>query len=64
MERLRLREGDTLSVHETADGVLIRPHRFDVEKLGPLRGKIPVDLPSPDLEEIRHAAVHQPHLRD
>lgn len=63
MEKLQLRAGDTLSLSETAEGILIKPHRFDISKLAPLRGKIPSDLPSPDFDEIRHASL-QPHLRD
>ena len=63
MEKLRLREGDTLSISETDDGFLIRPHRFDPDKLAPLRSKIRPDLPSPDMQELRHAAL-DPSLRD
>mgnify|MGYP007011861839 CR=1 FL=1 len=63
MEKLRLREGDTLLVSETVDGILIKPHRFDVSKLAPLRGRIPADLPPPNLDEIRYASL-RPHLRD
>lgn len=63
MEKLRLREGDSLFVSETTDGILIKPHRFDITKLAPLRGKIPTDLPAPNLDEIRHASLQQ-HLRD
>jgi AbrB family looped-hinge helix DNA binding protein len=62
MEKLRLREGDRLSVSETEAGILIQPHRFDPSKLAPLRAKIPTDLPPPDLEQIRHAALDT-HLR-
>lgn len=63
MERLRLREGDSLFVSETKDGILIKPHRFDISKLAPLRGKIPTNLSTPNLDEIRHASLLQ-HLRD
>ncbi len=63
MEKLRLREGDTLSISETSDGILIKPHRFDIAQLAPLRGKIPANLPAPNIEEIRHASIQQ-HLRD
>lgn len=63
MEKLRLREGDSLFVSETTDGILIKPHRFDIAKLAPLRGKISTNLPTPNLDEIRHASLQQ-HLRD
>lgn len=63
MEKLRLREGDSLLISETADGILIKPHRFDIAKLAPLRGKVPVNLSAPNFDEIRHASLQQ-HLRD
>jgi len=62
MEKLHLRAGDTLSVSETENGILIQPHRFDVSKLAPLKGRISSDLPPPDLDSIRHAAL-DPDLR-
>ena len=63
MEKLRLREGDLLNLEETRDGILIKPHRFDASRLAPLRGKIREDLPAPNFEAIRHAAL-DPGLRD
>jgi len=62
MEKLHLHEGDILYVSETDGGILIQPHRFDVSKLAPLKAKIPSDLPPPDFDAIRHAAL-DPHLR-
>jgi AbrB family looped-hinge helix DNA binding protein len=64
VERLGLKEGDSLQISETPDGILIRPHRFDPKKLAPLRGKIRSDLPAPDLEDVRHAYALNPRLRD
>ena len=63
MEKLRLKEGDTLSVSETSDGILIKPHRFDIEQLAPLRKVVDQTLPSPTLREIHYAAL-DPMLRD
>lgn len=63
MEKLHLRAGDSLVLSETADGILIKPHRFDTAKLAPLRSKISANLPAPDFDEIRHASLQQ-HLRD
>lgn len=63
VEKFHLKAGDSLSVSETEDGILIRPNRFDVARLAPLRGKIGHDLQAPDYETIRHASL-DPHLRD
>lgn len=63
VEKLHLKPGDSLIVKETEDGILIRPYRFDIARLGPLRGKIPQDMPAPDYETVRHAAL-DPRLRD
>ena len=63
VEKLHLKAGDSLAVQETEDGILIRPHRFDISRLAPLREKIAQDLPAPDLETARHAAL-DPRLRD
>lgn len=57
MERLHLRAGDTLSISETEDGILIKPHRFDAESFAPLKGKFDPMLPAPDSEAIHHAAL-------
>jgi len=63
MGKLHLREGGLLSLEETRNGILIKPHRFDSGNLAPLRGRIPEDLPAPDFEMIRPAA-RDPRLRD
>jgi AbrB family looped-hinge helix DNA binding protein len=63
MERLRLKAGDTLSLQEVSEGILVRPRRFDLASLAPLRGKIGKSLPPPDYDQIRHAAL-DPRLRD
>jgi AbrB family looped-hinge helix DNA binding protein len=63
MERLRLKEGDTLSISETDEGILIKPHRFNIEKLAPLKKLVAQNLPAPNLDEIRHAALDS-NLRD
>jgi AbrB family looped-hinge helix DNA binding protein len=62
MEKFNIKEGDALSVSETADGILIRPKHFLAERLAPLREKIDPLLPPPDYHEIRHAAL-DPKLR-
>lgn len=62
MDKFHLREGDTLDISETENGILIKPHRFDISKLAPLRAKIPANLPEPDFDAIRHAAL-DPNLR-
>lgn len=57
MEKLHLRTGDTLSISETEDGILIKPHRFDAGSFAPLKGKFDPLLSAPDSDEIRHAAL-------
>jgi AbrB family looped-hinge helix DNA binding protein len=64
VEKLQLKEGDTLRISETMDGILTKPHRFDPGKLAPLRHLINADLPAPDLEEVRHAYSLDSSLRD
>jgi AbrB family looped-hinge helix DNA binding protein len=63
VEKLHLKAGDSLTVNETEDGILIRPYRFDIARLAPLRGKICQDLRAPDYETVRHASL-DPRLRD
>lgn len=63
LEKLHLKAGDSLIVNETQDGILIRPRRFDVSRLAPLREKISQDLPAPNFETLRHASL-DPRLRD
>jgi len=62
VESLHLKPGDSLTVQETKNGILIRPNRFDISRLAPLREKISPDLPAPDLNKVRHAIV-DPNLR-
>ena len=59
MEKLHLHEGDTLTLSETKEGILIKPHRFDMDGFAPLKSKIKKDLPAPDLDSIRHAALNE-----
>jgi AbrB family looped-hinge helix DNA binding protein len=61
-ESLHLKPGDSLTVQETKNGILIRPNRFDISKLAPLREKISPELPAPNLNTVRHAAL-DPDLR-
>lgn len=63
MESLRIRQGDTLMLIETENGLLLKARRFDAGSLAPLRDKFPSDLPAPDLEALRHAA-RDASLRD
>ena len=63
MERLRLKEGDTFSISETAEGILIKPHRFKIEELAPLKQKVNQNLPLPNLDDVRHSALDS-NLRD
>lgn len=62
MEQLHLQEGDQLSLTETKEGILMRPMRFDVAALAPLKDQIEADLPAPDYEQIRYASL-DPKLR-
>lgn len=62
MEKYNLREGDTLSLTETDEGILIRPCRFDMSKLAPFKDKIDHSLPAPDIDKLRHAIL-DPDLR-
>jgi hypothetical protein len=64
VDRLGLREGDSLQISEAVDGIFIKPHRFHPEKLAPLRDKINPELPAPQLDKIRYAAAQDPRLRD
>lgn len=64
VEKLRLKTGDTMRISETPDGILIRPHRFQLEKLASLRHLIREDLPAPELDEVLHAYAIDPSLRD
>ncbi|MCC5841921.1 MAG: AbrB/MazE/SpoVT family DNA-binding domain-containing protein [Opitutales bacterium] len=64
VEKLHLKEGDRLQISETPNGILLRPHRLDFEKLAPLRTLIRPELPAPDLDEVRHASALKPSLRD
>ena len=57
MEKLHLHEGDILTLSETDEGILIKPHRFNINDFAPLRDKIEKDLPLPDLDTIRHASL-------
>ena len=57
VEKLHLKAGDALQVVEKDEGILIKPHRFNAEQLAPLQDKIPIDLPAPDYEAIRHATL-------
>lgn len=59
MEKFHLRAGDTLSLSETEEGILIRPNRFEPEAFAPLRGKIDASLPKPNYDEIRHATLDE-----
>lgn len=63
VEKLGLKAGDSLIVNETKEGVLIRPRRFDIGLLAPLRGKISGNQTAPDYEAVRHAALDA-RLRD
>lgn len=63
-EKLQLKQGDALHISETRDGILIKPHRFQLKKLAPLRHLIKADLPAPDLKAIRHACTLDARLRD
>lgn len=57
MENLHLHTGDKLSISETKNGILIKPHRFDAASFAPLKGKINPIQSKPDYDEIRHAAL-------
>lgn len=63
VERLGVKAGDTLLIEESADGFLIKPHRFSTANLAPLKDKITTKLPAPDIAAIRHAALDS-DLRD
>jgi AbrB family looped-hinge helix DNA binding protein len=61
--KLRIKQGDLLQITETPEGFMIKPHRFNLDKLAPLRDKIAPGLPAPDFESIRHASTIDPDLR-
>jgi len=63
METLQLKAGDRLDVVQTREGILLKPHRFNAESFAPLKEKIRKNLPSPDVQAIRHARL-DPNLRD
>ena len=62
VESLHLKAGDSLTVQETKNGILIRPNRFDISRLAPLREKISPTFPAPDFNSVRNAIV-DPNLR-
>ena len=57
MDKLHLHTGDKLSISDTEDGILIKPHRFDAASFAPLKDKINPLPGKPDYDDIRHAAL-------
>jgi AbrB family looped-hinge helix DNA binding protein len=63
LEALGVKPGDRLEIREGPEGFALHPHRVDLARLAPLRGKLRRGEGSFDLEAFR-AKPHGRSLRD
>ena len=63
LEAMGVEPGDRLELEEGADGFIVRPHRIDLSRLAPLRGKLRPGAEAFDIHAFR-AQLHDPALRD
>ena len=63
LEALGVQPGDRLELEEGPDGFVVRPHRIDLSRLGPLRGKLRSGAEEFDIHAFR-SQPHDPALRD
>ena len=63
LEAMGVRPGDRLELKEGPDGYIVRPHRIDLSRLAPLRGRLRPGCEAFDIHSFR-AQPHDPALRD
>lgn len=63
LDALGIGVGDQIELIECSDGVMLRPRRIDLTRLGTLRPKLPPDRAPFDLESFREQ-TYDPALRD
>lgn len=63
LEAMGVAPGDQLELEEGPDGFILRPHRIDLSKLAPLRGKLRPGIKAFDIHTFR-AEPRDPALRD
>lgn len=63
LEAMGVQPGDRLELEKGPDGFVVRPHRIDLSRLAPLRGKLCPGSGSFDIHSFR-AQPHDPALRD
>ena len=63
LEAMGVRPGDRLELAESPDGFVVRPHRIDLSRLAPLRGRLRTGSEAFDIHSFR-AEPHDPTLRD
>ena len=63
LDALGVAPGDQIELIEYSDGVMLRPRRIDLARLGTLRSKLPPDRDPLDLESFREQ-TYDPALRD
>ncbi len=63
LEALGVEPGDRLELEEGDDGFIVRPHRIDLSRLAPLRGKLRPGVEAFDIHAFR-AQPRDPALRD
>ena len=63
LEAMGVRPGDRLELEEGPDGFVVRPHRIDLSRLAPLRGKLQPGCEAFDIHSFR-SQPHDPALRD
>lgn len=56
MDKLHLQSGDVIELQDTGEGYVLKPKRFDASLLAPLRNKVNMTLPAPNMDAIRYAA--------
>ena len=63
LQAMGVAPGDQLELEEGPDGFILRPHRIDLSKLAPLRGKLRPGIKAFDIHAFR-AEPRDPALRD
>lgn len=63
LDALGVGAGDRIELIEAPDGFLLRPRRINLDRLAPLRSKLPPDRIPLDIESFREE-THDPALRD
>ena len=63
LQAMGVEPGDLLQLEETSEGFIVRPHRIDLSRLAPLRGKLGPGAEAFDVHAFR-AQPHDPSVRD